>query len=81
MDPATYQTAYRARRTRKYETTEAIREVMFFGSVGGACRHHKADFVTVPPSSEQDHFDRHIVLAAGLVGLKVKIKEGNDESS
>ena|SRR5688572_29832576 len=76
MSSEEHQKAYRGRRLRKFETSEAIRHEMFFGAVGGSARHHSASHVTVPPLEQQDHFDRHIVKAANLLGLQVKIKEG-----
>lgn len=54
---------------------EIIREKAFFGVTGGSARHHDDDTVIVPPSGEQDHFDRHVVRAAGVLGLKVKVEE------
>ena len=72
MDPTERDTTYRGRRERKFKTTEAIRHDMFYGTVGGSARHHQASFVTLPPSSVHDHFDRHIVRGATILGLEIK---------
>ena len=64
--------AYAGRRERKHRTVEVIREVSFFGAVGGAARHHKAEAVQLPPSSEWDHFDKHVARAAKALGIKVE---------
>ena len=63
--------AYARRRERKYRTVEIIREVAFFGTVGGAARHHLDVKVTLPPAKEWDHFDKHVARAAKAVGLRV----------
>ena|SRR3990167_1461489 len=71
MSPKEAQVAYRARRARKYRTVEVIRSVAFFGSVGGAARHHSDEVVILPPRPEWDHFDRHVARAANVLGLTV----------
>ena len=64
--------AYAGRRARKYKTVEVIRQKAFFGSIGGAARHHAADRVTLPPSSQWDHFDKHVARAASALGIQVE---------
>ena len=63
---------YDARRKRKYDSTEVIRQLAFFGVVGGSARSHSGTSVTVQHPSKQDHFDRHVVRAAHVLGLTVK---------
>lgn len=64
---------YAARRKRKAKTTEVIRFKAFYGAVGGSARwRDDRDYVKVPPSSKQDHFDRHIVKAATALGLEMR---------
>ena len=75
MGPAESAKAYKGRRERKYNTVEVIRAASFGGVVGGAARSHKADKVVVPPPEQRDHFDRHVVRAAGVLGLKVEVSE------
>lgn len=75
MKPAESAKAYKGRRERKYNTVEVIRAASFGGVVGGAARSHKADKVIVPPSEQRDHFDRHVVRAAQVLGLKVEVAD------
>ena len=75
MSSSEFSKAYAGRRERKYNTVEVIREVAFFGTVGGAARHHKADRVKLPPKSRWDHFDRHVERAARVLGLKVEVEK------
>lgn len=70
--------AYKGRRARKYNTVEIIREAAFFGVVGGAARYHEDTKVTVPPSKEWDHFDKHVARAAQTIGLGVEYGPGVD---
>lgn len=72
---------YAGRRKRKYNTVEVIRDKAFFGVIGGSARSHEADLVTIPPSSEWDHFDRHVAKAADAIGLKVEYGPGVDVPS
>lgn len=64
--------AYKARRKRKYNTVEVIRDVMFFGVVGGGARHHNDVKVIIAHPNKQDHFDRHVDAAARTLGLQVE---------
>lgn len=64
---------YRARRDRKFKTVEVIRQKAFFGIVGNGARHHDAEYVILPPTSEWDHFDGHVNRAASAIGLEVRI--------
>ncbi len=73
--------AYKARRARKYKTVEAIREVVFFGSSGGSCRHHPDTKVLLPPNKERDHFDHHVEKAARLLGLTVELDTRPNQST
>lgn len=70
------QQAYKARRKRKYNTVEVIRDAAFFGVIGGAARSHKDTKVTIPNSKEWDHFDRHVFKAAQAIGLNVEYGPG-----
>jgi hypothetical protein len=63
--------AYRKRRERKYSSTEVIRQAAFFGVVGGAARYHAGTSVQVRHREQQDHFDRHVIKAASVLGLAV----------
>lgn len=74
MDAPTRNRMYLARRERKYKTAEVIRSASWFGACGGAARRRVDDHITIPPSSKQDHFDRHMVRAATLIGLRVDIE-------
>ena len=65
--------AYRARRERKRKTVEPIREAMFYGTLGGAARHHSSNHVELPPRQQWDHFDRHVERAALILDLVVKV--------
>lgn len=68
--------AYRLRRERKRDTVEVIRAQSFGGVVGGAARYRTdINYVTLPPSSEWDHFDRHVSKAANALGLEVRFKK------
>lgn len=71
--------AYAGRRERKFNTVEVIRQNAFFGVVGGAARHRAGDTVLLPPSSQRDHFDRHVARAASVLGLKVKVDGGEEK--
>lgn len=65
---------YDRRRARKYESGEIIRSAAFYGAIGGAARSHKGDTVVVNPGVAQDHYDRHVVRAATVLGLNVKVR-------
>lgn len=65
--------AYSARRKRKRETVEAIRGFTFPG-IGGARYRTDEPVVYLPPSTEWDHFDKHVARAAQTIGLKVAVK-------
>lgn len=68
--------AYKGRRDRKRETGEVLRANVFCGKVGGGARYRTdINYVTLPPANERDHYDRHVERAAGILGLKVKVKE------
>lgn len=67
--------AYAGRRNRKYDAGEVIRDTAFFGACGGCARSHAGDTIVVNPASKQDHYDRHAVRAAKVIGLKVKERE------
>lgn len=78
MTPNETSKAYAGRRERKYRTVEILREVMFFGACGGCARHHKDNKVILPPTSQWDHFDRHVQRGASRIGLKVEIRSKNE---
>lgn len=67
--------AYAGRRKRKHSSTELIRERAFFGVIGGCARHHDGDTITLPPSIQWDHFDKHMARAAEVLGLKVMTRQ------
>ena len=75
MSDVERQRAYKGRRARKYATVEVVREKAFFGVTGGCARHHDSDHITLPPTTEWDHFDHHMKRAADTIGLKVVIQE------
>ena len=64
--------AYAARRKRKFNTTEVIRQASWGGVVGGSARSHQGNSITLPPQEEWDHFDKHMARAAEMVGLTIK---------
>lgn len=72
MDKTDYQAAYKARRKRKHDTVEVIRG-MSVGQVGAA-RTRAGSSITLPPSAEWDHYDKHCARAAKVLGLDVHIK-------
>ncbi|MGE3341550.1 MAG: hypothetical protein AB7J46_06675 [Candidatus Altimarinota bacterium] len=72
MSREEHEQAYAARRKRKFNTVEIIREAMFFGSIGGCARFHRDTKVTLPPESQHDHFDRHVRRAANILGLEIQ---------
>ena len=68
--------AYQGRRSRKRTTVEVLRYHAFSGIVGGSARYRSdLDHVEVPPEHERDHFDRHVVKTATVLGLEVKVRE------
>lgn len=72
QSPVEHAKAYSDRRKRKYEAGEVIREKAFYGAIGGGARSHAGDTVVVNPSIRADHYDRHAIRAAQVVGLKIK---------
>lgn len=72
MSSTDYHKAYEGRRIRKYNTVEVIRARAFPFASG--CRKHSADYVTLPPPSEHEHFDRHVQAAALALGLRIDYK-------
>lgn len=65
--------AYQLRRKRKRDTVEVIRAMSFGGVVGGAARYRTdIQYVTLPPSSQWDHFDRHVYKAAMALGIEIR---------
>jgi len=66
---------YAARRARKFASTEIIRKKAFYGVIGGAARSHEAEYITLPPPSKWDHFDKHMARAAGVLGLDIRYEE------
>lgn len=67
---------YQLRRERKAKTVEVIRWHAFKGRVGGSARlRSDRKYVIVPPKQKQDHFDRHVIRAAQVLGLEVRIEE------
>ena len=68
-----HSTRYRARVDRKMSTVAVIRSRS--GLSGGSARTRSADHVTLPPSNEWDHFDKHVARAAEALGLGVKTPE------
>lgn len=75
MDRASYDKAYWGRRARKASSGEAIRAASFFGIGKVGARSRKADFITLPPEAEWDHYDKHMAQAAKVIGLRVVIDE------
>lgn len=73
--------AYQARRDRKHDTTEVIRAKAFFGVIGGQARSRTdVDYITLPPKSKWDHFDKHMARAAEIIEVGVKIRKEEKES-
>jgi len=71
-----FEKKYRARRERKAKTVEVIRWHAFNGRSGGGARlRSDRKYVIVPPKQKQDHFDRHVIRAAQVLGLEVRIDE------
>jgi hypothetical protein len=66
--------AYEARRKRKAQGVEVIRHFVFDGHIGGSARSRSDRFhIVVPPQIEQDHHDIHLMKAARVLGLVVKV--------
>jgi len=72
-ESAIHSTRYRARVDRKMATVAVIRATS--GLSGGSARTRSADHVILPPSSEWDHFDKHVARAAEALGLVIKTPE------
>lgn len=72
MGDAESSEAYAGRRRRKRMTVEVIRGKALGGKCLGARVRTDIDYVTLPPESEWEHFDRHVRAAAVVLGLKVK---------
>lgn len=70
-DRATHDRLYAARVARKMRTVAVLRAAAF-GDVPGA-RVRRADTVTLPPARDWDHFDKHVALTAGLLGVRVEV--------
>lgn len=64
---------YSLRRARKRETVEVIRGKTFPNCGEARCR-EDIDYVTLPPKTEWDHFDKHVARAANWLGLKIETK-------
>jgi hypothetical protein len=76
MNEAERAKAYGGRRRRKADTVEVVRAQSFGGVVGGAARSRKdRKYLTLPPASQWDHFDRHMSQVAEVLGLKVRTLE------
>lgn len=71
MSSSDYAKAYDGRRKRKAKTVEVIRHHAFFGATGGSAR-VRSDRNYVVVNKQQDHFDRHVVRAAQVLGLDVR---------
>lgn len=68
--------AYAGRRERKHRIGEVLRFKAFCGKVGGGARYRTdIDYITLPPESEWDHYDRHAARAAQILGIEVKTLE------
>lgn len=74
MSQKEHDRAYGARRKRKFNTVEVIRERAVGDTAPGA-RRHADDKVIVPPKEERDHFDQHVVRAAKRLGLRVEVED------
>lgn len=79
MDPVEASSAYAGRRKRKYDTVEVVRAKAFYGVCGGQARSHADEAVTLPPSQQWDHFDKHVARAARW--LKLGVKERRDDAT
>jgi hypothetical protein len=67
--------AYWGRRARKASSGEVIRRRSFFGIGTVGARSREGTFITLPPSSKWDHYDKHMAQAAAVLGLQVKKSE------
>lgn len=75
-------TAYAGRRKRKRQTVEVIRGKALLGAVGGSARFRTdINYVELPPTSEWDHFDKHVQRAANALGIEVKIQGQEKEAT
>lgn len=79
MDGEEHDRAYWGRRARKASSGEIIRSASFFGIGKVGARSRKGDSITLPPSSQWDHYDKHMAQAAGV--LKIKVVEDKDAPS
>lgn len=75
------QSAYKARRERKYRTGEVIRGVS--GLNAGAARNRVDEKVILPPRDEWDHYDRHVAkavdaLRAAGFSIRIEIEKKKD---
>lgn len=75
MDGAAFKKAYWGRRARKRSSGEVIRSVSFYGIGKVGARSRKAEEIVLPPHAKWDHYDKHMAQAAGVLGIKVVLKE------
>lgn len=68
------QMAYDARVARKMRTVAVIRGKTFPG-IGAARFRQDRNWVELPPSTEWDHFDKHVARAAQALGIEVRIDQ------
>lgn len=73
MSSEDHDRAYWGRRARKFSSGEVIRQKSFFGIGQVGARSRSADYITLPPKNQWDHYDKHMAQAAGVLGIEVKI--------
>jgi hypothetical protein len=71
MDGEEHKKAYWGRRARKASSGEVIRQASFFGIGQVGARSRSGSSITLPPSNEWDHYDKHQAQAAGVLGIQV----------
>jgi hypothetical protein len=71
MSSADHDKAYWGRRARKFSSGEIIRAASFFGLGRVGARSRTASSITLPPSDNWDHYDKHMAQAAGVLGIAV----------
>lgn len=75
MSAVDHKKAYWGRRARKHSSGEIIRAASFFGIGQVGARSHRGDSITLPLSNKWDHYDKHMALAAQVLGIEVKTNE------
>lgn len=75
MSSEEHKKAYWGRRARKFSSGEVIRAKSFFGIGQVGARSRSGNYITLPPHSQWDHYDKHMAQAAQIIGVEVRISD------